>query len=98
MATVKNISVNGLDFSCPDGWTVEQARTEIRSYFGLEAGGLFENGILLLGSVVIASTTGTLTFSGGHSVRQGNCLFVWNLLKNILLMFDVYKFHLFNFF
>ena len=69
MAT-KSIIVGTQIFPCPIGWTVNQARDEIRSRFGLQNGGLDENGIPVLGSAMISSFRGNLTFVGGQFIQQ----------------------------
>eukprot|EP01031_Cornospumella_fuschlensis_P030373 gene30373-36700_t len=65
----KNISVNGTVFSCPVGWTVDQAEARIRSRFGLQFGGLEADSIPQLGDNLISNITGTLAFAGGQPVQ-----------------------------
>ena len=48
----KNIDVNGETFCCPITWTVKQARERIRARYGLQGGGIDENNIPVLGTVL----------------------------------------------
>jgi hypothetical protein len=70
MAT-KNITVNEYSFPCPVVWSVDQAKTEIRSRYLFVGGGLEANGIPLLGTEMIQSTVGVLSFVGGQSTHHG---------------------------
>ena len=70
MAT-KDITVNGKVFSCPNDWTVNQAKTRIRSFYLLAGGGLRAGGRPLLGTKPIGETVGTLSFVGGKQIQQG---------------------------
>jgi hypothetical protein len=68
----RNISVNGQNFPCPVGATVDQAEARIRSRYGLLYGGLEDqNGALMDGTVLIGATTGPLSFVGGQPIQQG---------------------------
>jgi hypothetical protein len=58
----KDIDVNGQVFPCPVRWTVALAEREIRSWYGFQGGGIYEDGIPVLGTELISSLTGTLTF------------------------------------
>lgn len=58
---------------------MEQARTRIRSFYGLQNGGIAENGDPVLGTQLIGSLTGPLAFVGGqqsgkHQIRHLFCL------------------------
>ena len=70
MAT-KDITVNGEVFPCPNDWTVDQAKAEIRSAYLLAGGGLRADGVPLLGTQRIGDTAGALSFAGGQSTQQG---------------------------
>ena len=74
MAT-RNIEVNGSNFRCPVGATVDQAEIRIRSRYLLAGGGLEdEKGALVDGAALIGATTGYLTFVGGQPIQQGKTL------------------------
>ncbi len=68
--TSKNIAVNGKIFRCPIEWTVEQARCEIRSRYVLPGGDIEEDGVPLLGSVLIRLTSGALVFVAGQTIQS----------------------------
>jgi hypothetical protein len=70
MAT-KDITVNGEVFPCPNDWTVDEAKAEIRSFYVLAGGGLQEGGVPLLGTQRIRDTAGALSFVGGKQIQQG---------------------------
>ncbi len=51
-----NIRIAGRNpFACPIAWTVEEARNEIRSMYGLINGGITRNGIVMRSSDLITS-------------------------------------------
>lgn len=69
-----DITVNGKVFPCPAYWTVEQAKTEIRSAF-LLAGGYIQAGRMpLLETQLIGNTAGALSFAWGQPTQQGKTL------------------------
>lgn len=79
---LKTIRVEGkADFNCPDNWTVDQAKSEIRSGYLLAGGFLLEDGVPLLGTVLISSTAGALSFAGGQA-QQGDFLIVFSFPSN----------------
>lgn len=56
-----NIQIHGhTDYPCPAGWTVERARNEIRSGYGLANGFLLKNGEAVAAEELI-------TTDGGYS-------------------------------
>ena len=68
----RNIVVNGNNFPCPVGATVDQAESRIRSRFGLQFGGLEDdNGALIDGTALIGATVGALSFVGGQPIQHG---------------------------
>ena len=67
----KDITVSGEVFPCPKDWTVDQAKEEIRSAYGLQFGYLQAGGVPLLGTQRIRNTAGALSFAGGQSTLQG---------------------------
>ena len=66
----KDINVNGQVFRCPIEWTVEEAESKIRSRYGLQIGGIEEDGIPVLGTARIKDVAGPLTFVGGQPIQQ----------------------------
>ena len=70
MTTKKDVHVNGQVFRCSVEWTVEQAETRIRSFYGLQNGGIVEDGDPVLGTQLISSLTGTLAFVGGQQLGK----------------------------
>jgi len=76
------ILVNGQNYNCPVGWTVDIAESKIRSFFGLQFGELRQDDIPLLGTDLISSIPiGDLSFVGGQPLipiaQQGElCIFV----------------------
>jgi hypothetical protein len=78
---VKIITVEGKpDFDCPISWTVEQAKNEIRSGYVLAGGFLREDGVILLGAVLISSTTGALSFTHAQAQRGIFNVLMWHFL------------------
>ena len=71
MANKKNILVNGtISFPCPIEATIDQAKIEIRSRYGLQFGGLEDsNGALMDGSVLIGATVGAISFVAGQPIQ-----------------------------
>ena len=67
------VLVNGKNFSCSVGSTVEQIETRIRSRFGLQFGGLVDdNGALMDDKALIGTAVGTISFVDGEpAVQQG---------------------------
>ena len=65
------VLVNGEVFRCPNDLTADQAVTSIRTFYGLQFGGLQAGGVLLLGSQRIESTVEALSFVGGLQTQQG---------------------------
>lgn len=63
----KDIDVGGRVFHCPVEQAVEQAETTIRSRFGLQVGGIDQDGLPALGTAPISSLTGSLAFVDGCS-------------------------------
>jgi hypothetical protein len=100
---VKIITVEGKpDFDCPISWTVEQAKNEIRSGYVLAGGFLREDGVILLGAVLISSTTGALSFThaqaqrGIFNVLSLNVAFFPLLVQPCCrFIFKIYVYHIF---
>mmetsp|Transcript_14470 Transcript_14470/g.19822 ORF Transcript_14470/g.19822 Transcript_14470/m.19822 type:complete len:568 (-) Transcript_14470:262-1965(-) len=74
------ILVNGQNYNCPVGWTVDIAESKIRSFFGLQFGELRQDDIPLLGTDLISSIPiGDLSFVGGQPlipIAQQGTVFV----------------------
>lgn len=65
------VIVAGRDYSCPVEWTVEEARNEIQTRYSLIGGAIENNGIPVLGSALIGSLAGPLTFIDGQPAQPG---------------------------
>ena len=65
MATVE-ISVGDKVFKCPDSWTVDEAKKEIRGEFLISGGGLKRDGIAMKSTDTLNSG-GSFSFVGGVS-------------------------------
>jgi len=74
----RSILVNGQNFPCPVGWTVDQAKNEIRSAYLLAGGFLQDQNGALLGTDLIGTTVGVVSFVGGQPVQQGNVMILFN--------------------
>lgn len=68
--TAKTIVVNGEVFPCPIGWSVDQAEAKIRYEYSFQRGGIRQNGVAVLGHLLIGSLTGTLVYVGGSSTGK----------------------------
>lgn len=69
--TTKGIDADGVVFHFPIDLTVEEAEIRIRSSYGLENGGIEEDGVPVLGTLSIGSLTGSLAFVGGSLTGVG---------------------------
>jgi hypothetical protein len=98
---VKIITVEGKpDFDCPISWTVEQAKNEIRSGYVLAGGFLREDGVILLGAVLISSTTGALSFTHAQAQRGIFNDLMWRLFVLLVqpccrFIFKIHIYHIF---
>ena len=94
MAT-KNIAVNANVFPCPDNWTVDQAKAEIRCAYGLQFGYLQADGVPLLGIRLIGDIVGALSFTGGQPIQQGKTVTSRHVFPNNIPS-PLSPFYLFN--